>query len=496
MHALEQDPGAHLQFLKRAHLVHLQSLAGTFRTVFPLSLIISLLPLDSQVDQIAQSIANLLLPFFSRRFPNIVCRKDNLKVDISLFPGWTLDEDVISVTTLLRQDTDAVLLCIYVGNPQTQSESVITGRSRSMKVKVSFRSALLLIGPTVDADVVRDTIIQAYTLQVSSEGGGGCCGGWIVAGHSTSLYDISSKHLIPACTPVARAKYNSLALTKAVVQQLFTLKPKPVRLSFVQAHFCFCDHYGWPLPLGALNRLLTEMYMDTELIMVLRGGRAMLTLPGLQVPSPPAIVLRIRAALEGDRGMQLLDEYVSRMASVIAPTQDATIEKFLQSRRENNERNEGNPDLVRKANTRDRSRSPNSGGSGVSLSRSPSRKSIVRNSTRRSRRTSRRRRPADSSLPRSPRHARKRSSRSPSVELPRNRSTPGIPPPRYSSKDNHRSSGLRRPSPFRRDRTPRVPRYRSPAYNRGKGYSRDRPFSRSHSRGRLHSFYRRGRRSP
>lgn len=95
------------------------------------------------------------------------------------------------------------------------------------------------MGPTADTELVREALLAAYATPTlatpaaagdkpsgSAEGGGG--GGWVVCGYSVVLYDTTTSALVPACEANARLKYNALTLCRAVVQQLFIQKPKPV----------------------------------------------------------------------------------------------------------------------------------------------------------------------------------------------------------------------------------------------------------------------------
>ena len=84
-----------------------------------------------------------------------------------------------------------MLFCLHVRPAQVQSGLWRPDQPNSHSVRATFRSALLLIGPTSDAATVRNTLLNAYMSM----------GGWVICGHNAMLYDVAFHQMVDCATP-------------------------------------------------------------------------------------------------------------------------------------------------------------------------------------------------------------------------------------------------------------------------------------------------------
>jgi len=289
------DPNDQLRFLGRAHLKHLNKLGRAFAGMFPQSFILTLLPAHLDPDKIAEAVAKFTMSLYATNCP-VMYRLDNLKIDPEEFPGWEMGEQLLPVCTVLRKDTNGVLFCIHVRPPTVESELWQPDNPNSPRIQASFRSALLLVGQTGDASWVRDRILNAYMN-----------GGWVICGHNAMLFDVAMKQLVDCGTIESRTRTNCVALAKAVLGYLCqSTNRRPVRIRFVQGCLRLSDHYGWPVPEGTLDGVLSEAFRRTTGVTVLDGGRVMIHgSSGNQTPmnqTYTVLVQVVRKALEGEAG--------------------------------------------------------------------------------------------------------------------------------------------------------------------------------------------------
>jgi len=273
------DEGTYTRFLLQCHNAMCRQLGRPFLSMFPHSLMCSLLPLEGESTQLARSIAHdLLIPALQPSLGDLSLNQQALEV----LPSKAQDYGYtgpMSLRVMILTSTRGLVMCIYV-HPVEAAE--LAGS------RVLFRSALLLLGSFVDPENIRETLLRAY---VSSRG-------WVLGGHRLVLFDpVPGRDiLVPFCSDAEMRLRNAQVLVTEAVKRLVA-RPTEISLRQVWASMqpLLVDGSGWPLPKD--TNVQTEVDQLAEFSGVLWSYEDTLGLTDTSLAADPeALLLRVQAA--------------------------------------------------------------------------------------------------------------------------------------------------------------------------------------------------------